>query len=93
MIKAKLLSGAYYLQTLGSRLNQYKNSSCPMCDEGDEDIRHFMLYSPALESTAIQSSIISKKYLGKTKQHWHGVLCLAILLCKYSLMQVHCPGW
>ena len=48
-IKARLLCGAYILQTTRDVFNQTRNTICPLCEEEDEDITHFLLICSHLE--------------------------------------------
>ena len=44
IIKAKLLTGTYILQSNKSRFNQYRIlATCTLCHQSDEDLAHFLL--------------------------------------------------
>ena len=43
-IKARMITGVYILQSQKARFNQFKvDATCPLCNEGDEDMEHFVL--------------------------------------------------
>ena len=50
-IRAKIISGSYILQSNRARFNQFKvDASCPLCGFGCEDVPHFLIECPSLES-------------------------------------------
>ena len=52
IIKAKILTGTYILQSNRAKFNQYDTSDmCLLCNEDREDIKHFILECPRLEIT------------------------------------------
>ena len=55
-IKARLITGTYILQSNKARFNQNKvDPTCPLCNEEDEDLQHFILRCPALEDVRKRS--------------------------------------
>ena len=55
-VRAKLLTGVYVLQDTLRRFGKADNSSCVMCDTGEEEnAYHFLLYCPALEAARMPS--------------------------------------
>ncbi|MCG8033679.1 MAG: endonuclease/exonuclease/phosphatase family protein [Candidatus Thiodiazotropha taylori] len=52
VIKCRIVTGTYIVQTLRSKFNQYQiDSTCPLCRAEDEDIEHMLLRCSALHST------------------------------------------
>ena len=48
--RAKLIAGSYILQTTRNKFNQFEiNRKCPLCQEQDEDLPHFLIECPALQ--------------------------------------------
>ena len=46
--KARMLLGTYILQATRAAFNQTRNTQCPMCKEGEEDMVHFIAECPTL---------------------------------------------
>ena len=49
VIKARMLSGSYILQHNRAAFNQTCDRTCPLCDEADEDVPHFLLECSATD--------------------------------------------
>ena len=50
--RAKMLTGSYILQTSLGRANQHQvDTTCQLCREAEEDMPHFLLHCPSLETT------------------------------------------
>ena len=55
IIKAKLLTGTYMLQSTRSKYNQYEvDPTCKLCGEEPEDLAHFLLSCPTLNITRLK---------------------------------------
>ena len=53
-VKAKLVTNTYRLQSVRAKFNQHAvKSTCVICNEGDEDIEHFILRCKSLNTTRI----------------------------------------
>ena len=51
-VKAKLITNTYSLQSLRAKYNQHAvKPTCIICNEGDEDIEHFILKCKGLNTT------------------------------------------
>lgn len=51
-VKVKLITNTYSLQSLRAKYNQHAvKPTCVICDEGDEDIEHFILKCKGLNTT------------------------------------------
>jgi endonuclease/exonuclease/phosphatase family metal-dependent hydrolase len=51
-VKAKLLTGTYMLQSNKAKFNQYQiDETCPLCDDGMEDRKHFIVVCRCLQLT------------------------------------------
>jgi hypothetical protein len=53
-IKLKLLTGTYIFENNRARYISESNSICKLCDEEVEDIEHFLLSCPILNSTRLR---------------------------------------
>ena len=47
-IKARMLTGCYILQHTRAAFNQTRNTQCPLCKSGDEDLPHFLVTCTSL---------------------------------------------
>lgn len=67
VIKSRIITGTYIVQSLRSKFNQYQiDSTCPLCHIEDEDISHMLLRCSVLHSARkepfqkLKDCIISK---------------------------------
>ena len=63
--RAKFISGSYILQSNRAKFNQFTvNPTCPLCNNGNEDMTHLLLICPKLQHTR-------KRHLKNIKTLFH----------------------
>ena len=94
--RAKLLSGGYILQATRARFNQFAvNPSCQLCGHPVEDIPHFLLECPALDSTRCKHMMKIDALLqqqGLTIPDSREAQCKLILNCGDRLSCILCKA-
>ena len=87
-VQVKLSCGSYILQSVRARFNQFQVSKlCPLCQEADETLQHFILHCGVLEQTRhsfineLVGSVNNEKLLGL-------ILDLRRLVCMKRTMTV-----
>ena len=85
-VKAKLITNTYSLQSLRAKYNQHAvKPTCVICNEGDEDIEHFILKCKGLNTTRmvylekLQSLIDSIKGGGYQRLEEEGLILQLVL--------------
>ena len=64
VVKCRILTGTYIVQTIRSKFNQYQvDSKCPLCHMEDEDITHMLLRCSVLHSVRKEPFILLKDYV------------------------------
>lgn len=51
IVKAKLMTGTYTLQYNRAIFNQTCDTTCPLCNDGEEDVKHFIMQCNYLHNT------------------------------------------
>ena len=91
--RAKMLSGSYILQTNRAKFNQNTiDPTCVMCNNGDEDMPHFLTECTALEEcrNSILPQLISMFDDSVCTENIHD-LTMDILNCGPQLKTSSCP--
>ena len=64
VVKCRILTGTYIVQTIRSKFNQYQvDSKCPLCHMEDEVITHMLLRCSVLHSVRKEPFILLKDYV------------------------------
>ena len=64
IVKCRILTGTYIVQTIRSKFNQYQvNSTCPLCFIEDEDIVHMLLRCSVLHSVRKEPYRVLRDYI------------------------------
>ena len=75
IIKARIVSGTFILNSDRAKFNQAPSSVCQLCNLSEENISHFLLECPILSNTRITYFQPIKTYVTQhiTAEVWHSV--------------------
>ena len=84
-VKARLLCGAYILQTNRAIFNQTRDVTCPLCNQAEESITHFLIECEKLEPVRraplqCLKDIIPLVYQDHPETNWSSELLTQLVL-------------
>ena len=88
-VKVRMLTGTYILQATKAAFNQTRITTCPLCNEADEDIVHFMIECKALDECRQPILEALKAAIPLTYQHHPYAQWDPSLICQLVLDPTH----